>query len=154
MAKHNSAIINGTVNFLGTNTDGERNKTICMLEITAEQADKITGALKLKDIDDGIAYNPIKMGEGDNEGKWFFKASTTFDFKVKYDGEFITGKEAKELLETVGKGSTVSIFVDVKEVKYRRTVSQVAYLKAIEIIELEEFEEFDPFEDGAELARL
>lgn len=135
--------IGGKVYFAGVNRDNEKQFQI-LLEINDEKISKLNSLIK--DFD-SYNFTPVKMGSDENprtKGKIFFKASSIYDVPV-YDenGNETDGYDLTEM----GQGSDVTLFVNIKETKYKGKKGLVAYLSKIRVNDFIEREPFNPFEN-------
>lgn len=114
---------------------GEKDRVI-YLEITEETYKRLAAEIDTK-ID-----NPLKLGFDDTEGRFFFKAKTSFDVGVYEDAE-VSGIDVSE----IGKDSEVILDVKIVEGKFKNKKYVSAYLKNINILSYKEAEVYNPFLD-------
>lgn len=107
---------------------------VIYLEITEETYKRLAAEIDTK-ID-----NPLKLGFDDTEGKFFFKAKTSFDVGVYQDAE-VSGIDVSE----IGKDSEVILDVKIVEGKFKNKKYVSAYLKNINILSYKEAEVYNPF---------
>lgn len=114
---------------------GEKDRVI-YLEITEETYKRLAAEIDTK-ID-----NPLKLGFDDTEGRFFFKAKTSFDVGVYEDAE-VSGIDVSD----IGKDSEVILDVKIVEGKFKNKKYVSAYLKNINILSYKEAEVYNPFLD-------
>lgn len=114
---------------------GEKDRVI-YLEITKETYEKLAEEIDTK-ID-----NPLKLGFEDTDGRYFFKAKTSFNVNV-YENAELSGIDISE----IGNESEVTLDVKIVEGKFKNKKYVSAYLKNINILDYKESVPYNPFLD-------
>lgn len=131
--------LTGNVIFAGVNNEGKKQISI---ELSDEQINSLNKMIE--DNFDKAFYDstPIKEMQ---DGRFAFKSSTIYDVPcINEDKE-----KDYEVFATMGAGSNVTIFCNMKDVTYKRKHYIVAYLKSFTINNYIEKEDYNPFIDDS-----
>lgn len=127
--------VKGVVKFAGTNHQDNVIKEVLTLAISEETETRIRELLG--DVSD---YDAIPLKE-DDDGNIYFKASSAFDVLV-----YENGNPSGIDFEEIGKDTTLTAFVKIKEAKGRKKNKfLVAYLHSVNIVDFVEKVVFNPF---------
>lgn len=120
--------------------DGIEEK-IMTLEISESVAKRIREEAALDEKID----NPIKLGEGEDSGKFYLKVHSKYDVSI-YEG----GVPAEDITFTdIGVGSDIAVCFSVKDGKYKGRKYQSAYLKSINCYDVLEPTDYNPWADDS-----
>lgn len=109
---------------------------VVYLEITKETYEKLAEEIDTKKV------SPLKLGHEDTDGRYFFKAKTSYDVGVYENGE-----SSDIDISKIGKDSEIVLDVKIVEGTFRNTKYVSAYLKNINILSYKESEPYNPFLD-------
>ena len=132
--------ITGKVLFSGI--DRESKKNVVTLRVEPIVIEKLQE--KMGDVSK-YRHTPIKTNE--ETGESYIKASSQFEFdifKLDRKGDLF---ESDYKIQEIGKDSIVRIAVQIKETKYGKDWSLVAYLQGIIVKEFVPYVKYNPFED-------
>ena len=131
--------LTGNVIFAGVNNEGKKQISI---ELSNEQIEALNKMIEAKFKENSYDSTPIKEMQ---DGRIAFKSSSIYDVPcINEDNE-----KDYEAFETLGVGSNITIFCNMKEVSYKRKHYIVSYLKSFTINNYIEKEEYNPFTDDS-----